>query len=155
MALLSEARNCFNYSDSFGTWVSDNKLADRTMLFRLPTHTYPGYQQDPRHLARQEIAKIEAEISAFDREPVSAETLLKAVRHIAHRFTLGIDERRLPDGAVQLKYRHTTTTVRVTPGENRYHGSYFDVMDGIYDYKDMITSALAWMICQHPNKFNR
>jgi len=48
--------------------------------------TYGKFQSMIGSLPRQEVEAIIAKVLAFDREPVSAEVLLKAVRFVAERF---------------------------------------------------------------------
>jgi hypothetical protein len=115
----------------------------------------PSGSDTPRKLSREAIAQIERQIAALDCVPASIDTLAKAVLHIADAFGISVERTTTPKGEPHFKYRKVSHVVHVEPDGIHYHDSYFDVMDGAYEYPGMTTARLAWLICGQPNKFAR
>jgi hypothetical protein len=103
----------------------------------------------------EEIDAIIEEVSAFDREPLSEDVLLKAVRFMEGRLKLEIKEERSEKGLLRFTSRrsHNMTTVRVVD-KSHYHCWNYNIIQGdASDWDAKTTSAVVWWICGHPNHF--
>jgi hypothetical protein len=106
-------------------------------------------------LPREEVEAIIATVSAFDREPLSEDVLLKAVRYVANKFEVDIREARSEKGNLTFRGKRSgnVTSVRVED-RSRYHCWNYNVMQGdSSEWDTRTTSELVWRICGHPSRF--
>jgi hypothetical protein len=106
-------------------------------------------------LPREAIDAIIREVSVFDREPLSEDVLLKAVRYIAGRFELKIKEQRSEQGYPRFRSPSPSKLTTVSVEDRlRYHCWGYDIQQGdTSEWDAKATSELAWSICGHPYKF--
>lgn len=103
---------------------------------------------------REEIDAIIKEVSLLDREPLSEEVLLKAVRYLANWLEVEVAEGRSERGYLQFRSRGSGDIFRVRVDDLHYHCWRQNVMQGdASEWNEKATSELAWKVCNHPYKY--
>jgi len=107
----------------------------------------------PVYLPRTEIDALTKAVLAFDREPLSEETLLKAVRLMSERLRLDIKEERSRNGDLQLRSKlGDILTVHVEAAH--YHCNNYNVRQGdASEWDAKKNSEVVWRICGNPRVF--
>jgi hypothetical protein len=108
-------------------------------------------------LPRQEVEAIVATVSALDREPISWDVLLKAVRFVAERLGDEIQEtdERAERGLLRFRSRrwNFSTSVSIEDGHHYHCWGYCIIQGDTSEWVAATTSELVWKIFGPPSLF--